>query len=287
MTKRAPWFISFLLLLFAGDRLAGHFLQKQVDQSQFRYSRLYGGAAAADILLVGNSRGLNFYQPYMEEATGKKTFNLSYNGLPMDLAKVLVQDYLDHYPAPRKMVVDITNCDRVNDDLLAGFLTYSDRSNRLDTLIHNKLPKAWWAGQISRLFCFNNEIFQRALYHRKQTDENWLRDHVISEKLATEAGNEPYNLEIHPYLIQQLKEAVAAAQAKGVRVELVIGPYFPGFVVNNLDALKVAAEQATGLPVHDYRAALTDPTCFSDFRHLNVKGAKAFIDLMIREAVLP
>lgn len=287
MTKYALWFFSFFLLLFTGDRLAGYFLQLPVEKSQFRYSRLYRGEAAADILLVGNSRGLNFYQPYMEQATGKTTFNLSYNGQPMDLAKVLVQDYLDRYPAPKKMVVDITNCDRVNDDLLAGFLTYSGKSSRLDTLIYNKLPKIWWGGQISALFRCNNEIFQRALYHRNKTDKDWLRDHVISSKLAAEAGNDPYDLQIHPYLIQQLKEAVADAQARHVEVALVIGPYFPGFVVNNLDALKTAAEQATGLPVHDYRSALGDPTDFSDFRHLNRKGSMAYIDRMMQDGILP
>lgn len=283
--KHAPWFAAFFLLLFAGDRIAGHLLQQLVEQSQFRYSRLYSGDAAARILLVGNSRGLNFFQPCIEEITGKKTFNLSYNGMPMDLAKVLVEDYLDLYPAPEKMVVDITNCDRLNDELMAGFLTYSAKSFRLDTLIHNKLPKIWWGGNISALFRYNNEIFQRALYHRNKTDENWLRDHVISAKLAAEAGDKPYPLEIHPYLVRQLKETVITARAKGVGVELVIGPYFPGYRVNNLDALKDAVEQATGLPVRDYRQALDDPTCFSDFRHLNINGSKAFIERMKSEGV--
>lgn len=284
--KHLCWLSAFFLLLFSGDRLAGHFLQKRIEKSQFRYSRLYAGHAQADILLVGNSRGLNFFQPYIEKATGKTTFNLSYNGLPMDLAKVLVQDYLDRYPAPQKMVVDITNCDRVNDPLMAGFLAYSNRSQRLDTLIHSRLPKVWWGGRLSSLFCLNNEIFQRALYYAHTPDNNWLRDHVISEQLAAEAGKEPYDLKIHPYLILQLKETVAAARAKGVEVKLVIGPYFPGFRVSNLDALKNAAEQATGLPVRDYRQALGDTTAFSDFRHLNVKGSMAFIDLMIKDGVL-
>ena len=284
--KHALWFFLFILLFLAGDRLAGYFLQKQVEKSQFRYSRLYRGTAGADILLVGNSRGLNFYQPYLESATGQSSFNLSYNGLPMDIAKVLVQDYLDRYPAPRKMVVDITNCDRVNDQLLAGFLTYSADSYRLDTLIHHKLPKVWWGGKVAELTRFNNEIFQRALFHRNTKDDDWLRDHTISAKLAADAGKEAYNLEIHPYLIRQLKEAVDFARAKGVKVEFVIGPYIRGFVVNNLDALKAAVEKATGIPVHDYRQALSDPACFSDYRHLNKKGAQEFIDLMIRDGVL-
>ena len=64
--KKPLWFIALFALVFAGDRLGGRLLQKQVDSSLFRYSRLYRGDAAADILLVGNSRGLTFYQPYIE-----------------------------------------------------------------------------------------------------------------------------------------------------------------------------------------------------------------------------
>ncbi|MBK8428879.1 MAG: hypothetical protein IPL27_24315 [Lewinellaceae bacterium] len=147
MLKRTGWYIAFLIVLLAGDRTAGYLLQQQVAQSQFRYSRMYHGTAGADILLLGNSRGLTFYQPYIEEKTGLKTFNLSYNGLPMDVAKVLVQDYLERYPAPKRMLIDITGCDRTNDELMAGFLAYSGQSFRLDTLIHNKLEKVWWGGK--------------------------------------------------------------------------------------------------------------------------------------------
>jgi hypothetical protein len=284
--KHALWFLAFFVLVLAGDRLGGRLLQQQTDASRFRYSRLYGGRAAADVLLAGNSRGLNFYQPYVEQATGLTTFNLSYNGLPADIAKVLVLDYFDRYPAPRILLIDITNCDRPNDELLSGFLPYSAASERLDTLIHSRLPKVWWGGRVSQLTRYNNEIFQRALFYRHSDDEDWLRDHTISPQLAADAGKEPYDLQLQPYLVQQLKETVEAARARGIRVELVIGPYISGFRVNNLDALKAAVEKATALPVHDYRQALNDPACFSDYRHLNKKRAADFIDLMIRDGVL-
>lgn len=278
-----------LTVLLAGDRVGGYFLQQQVAQSQFRYSRMYHGAAGADILLLGNSRGLTFYQPYIEEKTGLKTFNMSYNGLPMDVAKVLVQDYLERYPAPKQLLIDITSCDRRNDELMAGFLSYSGQSFRLDTLIHNKLEKVWWGGKISALFRYNNEIFQRALSHRNHTDADWLLDRVIAPKLAAEVAQHQYPLEIHPYLLQQLKEICAGAQARGVEVRLVVGPYFPQFAQNvaNLDALKRATEAATGLNVTDYSSALSDPTDFGDFMHPNIQGSKNFIDLMRSDGVLP
>lgn len=287
--KHLLWYIAFLGLLFAGDRLAGWYLQGQTMSSQFRYSRLYSGRAAADILLVGNSRGLTFYAPYIEETTGKTTFNLSYNGLPMDAANALVRDYLDRYPAPQLMLLDITICDRPNNELLAGFATYAAFSPRLNELVRDSLPKMWGGNQLSRLTRFNNEIFQRALFHRKTSDKDWLLDRIIPQKLIDEASQHNYPLEVHPQLVEQLQAAVQAAQAKGVQVRLVISPYFPGFDqrVSNLDALKTAVEQATGLPVFDFRQALTDPTDFGDYMHPNKKGSLHYIDLLWERGVLP
>ena len=290
--KHLIWYIGFIALLFAGDRIAGFLLQKQAGESQFRYARLYREGAVADILLLGNSRGLAFYQPYIEEITGKTTFNLSYNGLPMDAAKCLALDYfkeskLDNPSESQILVIDITLCDRENDELLAGFLTFSNRSEHLDTLIHSKLPKVWWGGQVSWLFRYNNEIFQRALFHKNKSDKDWLLDRQIPKALADDVSKQSYELEIHPYLIQQLKETVEAAQALGIRVELVIGPYFPNFQVKNLDTLKAAVENATGLTVRDYRSALSDPTDFGDFMHPNKKGSMKYMDLLKRDGVLP
>ena len=281
--KQIWFYVFFILFLLAGDRLAGHLLQSEIEQSQFRYSRLYRGDAAADILLLGNSRGLTFYQPYLEQITGKSTFNLSYNGLPMDAANTLVQDYLDRYPAPKTLLIDITICDRENDALLAGLLPYTAQSSRLNALMARKLPKIYWGGKVSALFRFNHEVFQRAMYYRKQSDKDWLLDRVLPETLAQQAPENSYDLELHPYLMEQLKETVTAAQAKGVRVALVLGPYFPGFQVKNLDALKAAATNATGLPVGDYHAALSDPADFGDFMHPNKKGSAIYLDLLQRD----
>jgi hypothetical protein len=285
--KNLAWFVALFAIVYGGDRLFGYFLQKQTDASQFRYSRMYAGEAQADILLVGNSRGLTFFQPYIEEITGKSTFNLSYNGLPMDVAKVLVQDYLDKYKAPKTMIVDITSCDRINDELLTGFLTYAQHSPRLDALIKEKKSDMWWGSKITRLMCYNNEIFQRALSYRSNSDKDWLLDRVISAKLVTDVAKNNYPLDVHEYLVTQLKELVQTAQAKGIEVKLVISPYFPEFEVKNLSALKSAVEAATGLTVSDYRAALTDKSMFGDYMHPNKKGAMRYIDLMKRDTVLP
>ncbi|HNG89767.1 MAG TPA: hypothetical protein PK858_06170, partial [Saprospiraceae bacterium] len=178
---------------------------------------------------------------------------------------------------------------RTNDELLAGFTAYSGQSQRLDTLIHSKLPKVWWGTKLSALFRYNSEIFQRALSYQSRSDEDWLLDRVISPNLVARVERDSYWIAQTPYLVQQVKEMAASAQAKGVPVRLVIGPYFPGFHdnVGNLDNLKTSVEQATGLRVYDYRQALADPTDFGDFMHPNKKGSAEYIDIMRRDGVLP
>ncbi|MFN0216210.1 MAG: hypothetical protein ACKVT2_18275 [Saprospiraceae bacterium] len=283
------WYPIFFLLIFTGDRIAGGCMRIKAAESQFRYSRLYNKQEKSDILLLGNSRGLAFYQPYIEEITGLTTCNLSYNGLPMDAAKCLVLDYheLKHSPKnPEIWLIDITMCDRENDELLAGFLLYAHRSKNLDTLIFNKLPKVWWGGQVSWLFRHNNEIFQRTLAFQNRSDKDWLLDRTIPKSLADEVSKHTYDLESQPYLIQNLKEVVELAQRSKIKVALVIGPYFPGFQVKNLDVFKTAVEKATGLQVHDYRAALIDPADFGDFMHPNKKGSMKYIDLLKRDGLL-
>ena len=287
-TARSFW-LSWLLLpliFLAGDRLAGYFLRQTIENAQFRYARLYRREGAPEILLLGNSRGLTFYQPYISEKTGQNNLNLSYNGLPMDVGNALAQDAIDRYPGAKTLLIDITMCDRENDDLLSGFLSYSRNSPRLQALLQRKLPKAYRGAALSELFRYNNEVAQRAMFHRRNSDEAWLLDRQIAPELADNLAQQPgYPLEVHPYLVAQLAETVAYAQSKGVKVVLLISPYFPGFAekVSNLDALKNAVEQACGLPVQDYRSALMARAAFGDFQHPNVYGSKQYIDLLLKE----
>ena len=318
--KNSIWIFAVLAVTFLGDRAIGYVMQQQAANSQFRYARLYDNRAEADILLVGNSRGLIFYQPYIEEVTKSKTFNISYNGLPIDLANVLVQDYFDLYPAPKKMVVDVTMCDRLNEQLMSGFKMYAPYSEKLSNLLAKKTKTAYDGGQFSHLFRYNSEIYQRNLFYQNKTDEDWLLDRVISENMVENSANlEDYTIDFRPitkadsvttsinyltnkllgkletykdtepeYVINQLVEMVKYAQSKGTEVELVINPYFPAFAnkIVNIQDLKKTVEARTGLPVKDYSLAIKEKAGFGDYQHLNKTGARAFIDKMLADNVL-
>jgi len=287
--QRFFWLVSFVLLVFIGDRLGGFLLQQVTASSQFRYSRLYQGKAQADILLLGNSRGLGLYQPYVEEFTGKTTFNLSYNGLPADAARVLVQDYLERYQPPELLLIDITLCDRRNPQLLAGFNLYVPYSKRIADVLAEQVPKSYHGGNVSHLYRYNSEIFQRTLFHFSKTDEEWLIDRTITPELADSVQNQAvYDIELHPYLLKNLAELVQIAQESDVQVALVISPYFLPYAerMQSLLPLKKAVEELTELPVHDYSQALPKTDYFGDYQHVNKKGSRAYLQLLVKDGIL-
>lgn len=281
------WIPATLVLFFAGDRLGGYVLKNQLDQSQFRYSRLYAGGVDAEILFVGNSRGLMFYQPYVEEMTQKSTLNLSYNGMPMDLAEVLVQDYYDRNAAPKTLVLDVTICDRENLQLIRDFRPYAGYSERLRTLLRAEAPSNYWGTQLTHLYRYNSEIFQRALYYRTRSDEDWLLDRIINEKMV-DGITETADYTITLAHLDALKRTVDLARAHGTEVRLVVNPYYPPFAqkIQNLNEFKRAITEKTGLRVADYSLAVADTKGFGDYQHLNKAGSRKYMDRLLADGVI-
>ena len=323
--KKLYWIFIVIVLFFAGDRLFGWVLKQLTEKSQFRYSRLYQGKAAADILLVGNSRGLIFYQPHIEKITGQKTFNISYNGMPINLAEVLVKDYLEKYPAPKQMILDVSMCDRLNKSLISGFNLYTPYSPRMYDLLHQNDATGAVSGKMFHIYRYNSEIFQRSMFYLNNSDEDWLLDRVINDAMvagitdykpdtikierprtikledkkerlfksifkplaSTVSGNKRED-EYVKGVMEHLAATVNFAKAKGVDVQLVINPYYPPYLdkLVNLDQLKREAEQATGMKVHDYSRSVTDREGFGDYQHLNKAGSRVFLDKLKTDGIL-
>ena len=288
--KHLIWIGILLFITVAGDRFAGSLLENMTINSGFRYSRMYRDEAGADILLVGNSRGLTFYQPALEKITQKSTFNLSYNGMPMNLGKVLIEDYYSRYKAPAFLLIDVTMCDRKNAELLAGFNCYTGFSQRLyDTLYQSDASSAI-GGRLSHLYRFNSEVFQRALFYRNdKDDEDWLLDRVITKGLVDGiSGFHPDTIQIVPEMVTCLIETINLARSKGTKVKLVVNPYYPPFVekLPNFNAFKEYIESKTGLLIDDYSHAVQDESLYGDYQHLNKKGSEVFMEMLVRDSVV-
>ncbi|MEM0970540.1 MAG: hypothetical protein AAGJ31_14385, partial [Verrucomicrobiota bacterium] len=229
------WFTAItlcLLLTVAGDRLGGLLLRGLTAQSQLRFSRLYAGKAEADILILGDSRGVNsFYAPSLGQKLKKRVFNLSYNGLsPMD-AELLFADYLDSHSAPDLLLLEITNLRSSSFSLVPELSMYLGQSRRLRaTLSQEALPPT----SLSWLYRYNNELFLRSLFYLPQSDQTWINRYHMDPIVAASYHPEQYGRGDYPKAsergLQALQSLIAKASENGVTVRLVVGPYLPAFI---------------------------------------------------------
>jgi len=283
------WIPLTLAIVFAGDRFMSYLLNRAVESSQFRYSRLYAGNAKADIVFLGNSRGLNFYQPYIEEVTGKSTFNLSYNAMPGDLGGALLLDYLEKYGAPEKLVVDATFLDRDNPELIREFRVYAPYSDRLDALLKETDSSIYWGTKVAHLSSFGGEVAQRMFYYLNKSDETWLLDRQISKQVVEASSNlKPYRNNYNLARIRKFGDVVEAFQAAGTDVRFVINPYYPAFQksIINLDSLALDVRKETGIQVLDYSKSVNGDQNFGDYQHLNKQGAEVYLGRLIKDIEL-
>ena len=291
--KKLYWIFAVIILFFVGDRCGGFILKKMVSNSEFRYSKMYRGDAACDILFMGNSRGLGFYQPYIEEVTGKKTFNLSYNALPMNLGRVLLQDYLKYNEKPDLLIVDVTMMNRVDTTLISGFNVYTPYSDSLGALVKKHSKNVFYAGKLSHLFLHNSEIFQRAMFYYSNTDKDWIIDRVINENKVNAVEEQrpfyagPFDYSTVEMMFEELKKTVELAKENNIKIKLVVSPFFPPFVkkIVNFEHLQKRVVIATGQPFYNYADAVQDPNGFGDYQHVNINGAKIFIDKMKADGI--
>ncbi len=288
--QRGLWCLLFAGIVLGGDRIGGAALSKLMEGADFRYSRLYTERAGGKILIAGNSRGLSFFEPHIAEATGYSTTNLSYNGLPLVVASVLLQDHIDQYGNPEVLLLEVSMLDaRMSESLLPAFTAYARHSPRLTKLLRDRCPKDFYASELSHLYRYNSQVFQRALHHRNRSDKDWLATNPLSAELQESVAEWKLEFAIDPEAIEALSELSKYCRRKGVRLELVTAPYYPPFVDNlaNLSELQNAAGQAAGLPVRDFSLEVKGPENFADYQHLNQAGARKFVEALIAENVLP
>lgn len=284
--KKLLWIPVFLLVVFAGDRLVAWLFEQQVAESKFRFSRLYKDNENAEIVIVGNSRALCFYKPYVEKVSGKPVFSLCYLGMPSELTAALTMDFVDRCKSIKKIVLEVSVVEMSDEKLIPSFTTYMKYSSRLDTLLKVKANDSWKAAQVSHLFRYNNEAFYRALVYRNKLDNEWFSDRTITPEMAADVANYSVEFKTSEERIKDLKTIADYCKARNIEVEFLMGPFFPKYEVKNLDRTINRIKEVTGVTVKDYSKLLNERTYFSDFLHTNLKGGEKVVDQMYADGLL-
>jgi hypothetical protein len=287
--KALAWMIIFILTLLAGDRVIGSLLDRVLLLSQFRFSLVYKGGHQYDVLIIGNSRGVNsFYAPAVQETTGLSTLNLSYNGMSADLAEALFKDYLERNKKPKILILEVSNLTH-RGDLLSELKLYTPHSERLTKLFCKHNPSAALWTRASHVFQFNSEMFLRALYYLTASDQTWINRYQISPALVHSLRTSQENsLTMFPENLKALERILGTARQENIAVRLVISPYLPNYAqrLSNIRGWVQQVEAVTmGIRVMDYSAAVTATSAFADRLHLNYDGSMLLLKMLVRDGV--
>jgi hypothetical protein len=279
--RAAIWWAVLAAVVIAGDHLLALAMQQVIVRSQFRYSRLYRGGNDADVIVIGDSRGVHsFYAPALEQMTGLRVLNLSYNSLSPHVAEAVLLDYLDHNRAPKIVVIEATST--ITRGEVAGQLrAYAGFSRRMAALFAGDHPAEARLSRVLWLYPLNSEFFMEALHYMRRSDQDWIFHDTMPDALRQATVES----EIHPVPaeIDALARIVRALEQRGIEVRLVIAPYAPIRRTTNAAAFVRLIESRTGTRVWNYIDALEDLDGFADTVHLNERGSRAFMAMLVRD----
>jgi hypothetical protein len=293
--KNFSWLIALILVTFIGDRTLGFALKKRAVKAPFRYSKLYyADSLDYKIVIAGNSRGNKFYAPELDKLTHKKTFNLSFDGLPIEYTSCLVMDYLDRHQAPELLIVEISSNICQVPALKTDFKAFYGDSKRLDSLIKAvSLPEDENAGlkmavgsQLSWLFRYNHSHFAARFFTHSPdpNDIEWAEKTSMDASTIDRIRFGYWNIPPTEEQIKAIIELVNYAQAKKVKIKLVIAPFLPAFAHEirqvSLTPLIQRIETTTTIKVADYSTLINDVSLFANSSHLNQRGSLKMMDTL-------
>jgi len=281
----AVWFTLLAIVVIAGDRIGAFVCSRVLVSSQFRFSRVYRGGSNADVLVIGDSRGVHsFYAPAIEQLTGRPALNLSYNSMSMPIAEALLSDYLERNPKPRIVIIE-TTCVVVDRGLISELRTYAGLSKRLEALYAREHPSAAAAGRLFRLLPYDSEFFLRALAYLRRSDQDWINRNVIAPQLAAGPRGR-WSPRPHQENLDALGRLVPMLRSRGIDVKLVIAPYHRSVMVDMNEITDGVARSVPGARVLNYADAIADSRHFADGVHMNADGSNIFLRMLCRDGVL-
>jgi len=262
-----------------------------VLKSNFRFSKMFKGSLKHNILVLGNSRGVNLIDiAEASHLTQSSIFNLSYNGLSMELIEAVLMDYLEHNEHPDLIIIEISSLLQ-NTAAINDFKVYVNYSSRLRQLLKQYDPTGYYGCRLSHVFCFNSQMFLRSLYYLNKSDQQWLKPNAIGAELIRETQTMPLEaFRSKLKNVQALKRIIDITKKERINLSLILSPYLQSYVtrIKNLPQWIKETSEVVGedVIIHDYSTALSDNSCFADRLHTNKKGTRHILDMLIRDGVI-
>lgn len=275
-------FLAFLIAaVIAVDWVGAAGLKAMVRLSDYRISRLYAGAAKADVLLMGNSvANAMAIPPDLERDLHHSVFSIAAHGLDARTQDAFAADLVDRGSAPKVAVIEIRPI--LSPGIQApAFSTYRAFSGRLSGLIdETQKSKVPWA-RLFPLYAFNSPQLANVLQKIVDRDDQATgpSNGKINETMKKRWLAKPVPVAV-PAQVQALRNTALTLQQQGTKVVIVAAPLSPVTRRKGpwMDAVIAAAREGMppGVEVVDYTALLDNDHYFEDPIHMNSAGRAAF-----------
>ncbi len=294
--KEGVALLRFLVLLaavaFVGDYVLGHFAGFLLLKSQNRFSRLYAGNAEAEILIVGDSRTVNsFYAPEVSRRTGKRCFNLAYNGVSAEVAESLLRDYVERHPRPRLVISEATTL-TPGHSVAAKLNVFRNVSPRVSGLVDRYFPSMSFPSKMFRLFPVNSEFFLRSLTYLRRDDQTWINPKQLTPRKLEAIRRSPVRkIRPLPENFEAMERTIQFCKREKIMFVVVMTPMHPEMrkkkpgLADMLREVKNICAQG-GVPFFDYSRVLDEnDSGFADGIHINPEGSRALLERMMEDGL--
>lgn len=282
-------FILFFIIIFIiGDRFISSSLISLSKYSSLPYAKIYTERAKSDILILGDSRAYHHLNENdWTVASSYKTFSLSMTGSPMLLQEVLLKDYIVKYGNPKLIAIELNSLISPFDKILS--LKYLGlMSDNFQNLMSEYYYKHYMLCKTFNLLFLNSidylnmlhKIFVR--YSQPILFGNITEDELI---VVRENGYSPY-FQNRKYNLKSL-ERIIEDYGDDIKIIFIITPFNKNFLEKQHEKDKWMHEVRQIIPskmqLYDYSSSIINNEYYFDDRHLNDKGVKNLLDIMIRE----
>src|SRR5690606_35596438 len=216
----------------------------------------------------------------------KKVFNMSYNGLRIDIARVLFEDYLALNQKPSMVVIEASMLTRAYPELAKELKPYVTSGNGIGSMLRELYPDVYRYSMISHVFRYNSEIFLRSLYYLGRDDQEWINEGVIDPAHERQLdGYRGISFEIDSVLLEELFAMEQRCLEDTIELRVIIAPYLPAYArkIGNMETWKEAIDTRLryGM-VMDCSQCVEESENFADWVHLNRSGSRVLLDSLLK-----
>jgi hypothetical protein len=214
----------------------GELCEFVIARSSLRFSVVAEGKVNTDLVVIGNSRGVNLIAGTLGEAN-PRIFNLSYNSLGRRSSIALAKQFFASGNKAHYVVFETSALWMFGNTSNCELKTYWRALSLLAREGEERCRDDFWAGRYFPLTIYNTELFLRVAYYaliHRQTDQDWVNGYVMTDAACRHLQRAGDNRVLPPdtSLVSVARADVAdlrkwmAMNVPGTKLVFVTAPFF-------------------------------------------------------------